>query len=86
MFLACLFFCKSARFSALPRQHTLTVRLDAPEPWNVQTSVAQQDIDNLRCTSSACGDGGAGGADSTVVTYALKNVLVAGQCFESECF
>jgi hypothetical protein len=39
----------AARFTSLPRQHTLTVRLDVPEPWNVQTARAVQDTDNLRC-------------------------------------
>ncbi len=29
-------------FSSLPRQHTLTVRLDTPEPWNVQSARAVQ--------------------------------------------
>lgn len=48
-----------ANFQQLPRQHTLTVRTDVPESWNVQTYQAMQDIDNLRCSSSgdnACGD------------------------------
>jgi len=73
----------AARFTSLPHQHTLTVRMDTPEPWNVQSSVAQQDIDNLRCSASLCGDpASTRGKDSTSVTYALKNVLVAGQCFE----
>ena len=72
----------AARFTSLPRQHTLTVRMDTPEPWNVQSSVAQQDIDNLRCTATLCGDPSSASPDSTAVTYTLKNVLVAGQCFE----
>ena len=71
----------AAKFTALPRQHTLTVRLDIPEPWNVQASAAQQDIDNLRCSSTQCGDPG-NSQETTLVTYALRNLLVAGQCFE----
>lgn len=39
-----------AVFGNLPRQHTLTVRTDVPESWNVQTLRAVQDIDNLRCS------------------------------------
>lgn len=81
----------AARFTSLPRQHVLTVRMDIPEPWNVQSSVAQQDIDNLRCSAAQCGDpvpsvsSGSSSKDKelTSVTYALKNLLVAGQCFES---
>ena len=32
----------SAVFRALPRQHTLTVRIDSPEPWNIQATSAVQ--------------------------------------------
>jgi len=45
-----------ARFTHLPEQHTLTVRVDIPEPWNVQALLASQDIDNLRCSPSSCGE------------------------------
>ena len=45
-----------ARFTHLPEQHTLTVRVDIPEPWNVQALLASQDIDNLRCSPSNCGE------------------------------
>jgi UDP-glucose:glycoprotein glucosyltransferase len=31
-----------AVFQSLPRQHTLTVRIDAPEPWNIQATSAIQ--------------------------------------------
>ena len=33
-----------AVFSSLPKQHTLTVRIDAPEQWNVQATRAIQVI------------------------------------------
>jgi hypothetical protein len=40
----------------------------------------------LICNSARCGDSSFDGrpipADSTFVTYKLKNILVAGQCFE----
>ena len=32
----------SAHFTNLPRQHVLTVRMDVPEPWNVQATDAVQ--------------------------------------------
>jgi hypothetical protein len=32
----------SAYFTDLPRQHVLTVRVDVPEPWNVQATDAAQ--------------------------------------------
>lgn len=72
----------AARFLSLPRQHMLTVRMDVPEPWNVQTASALQDTDNLRCSPGQCGDPHAARPEHTAVTYALKNLLVAGQCFE----
>jgi hypothetical protein len=84
----------SARFAQLPLQHVLTVRMDIPEPWNVQSTEAVQDIDNLRCTPSMCGDplptsssnsssSSPEASTHTSVAYALKNILVAGQCFEA---
>ena len=89
---------QTATFHALPRANIFTLRVDAPEPWNIQASAAYQDIDNLRCQQQ----GGAGGssdsgaviircgdphteaaAELTRVTYALKTLLVAGQCFQT---
>lgn len=67
---------RAAVFNNLPHQHTLTVRPDAPEPWNIQAAVAEEDTDNLRCSSEGCR------VSSTSVTYKLKNVLLAGQCFQ----
>lgn len=69
-----------AVFNNLPRLHVLTVRPDVPESWNVQAIRANQDIDNLKCDSSSCGDGS---TSNTKVLYRLKNLLVAGQCYES---
>jgi UDP-glucose:glycoprotein glucosyltransferase len=75
-----------ASFARLPRHLTLTTRVDVPEPWNVQTSRAEQDIDNLRCSSSAssqkCGDSNK--KDLTSIGYYIKSLLVAGQCFQTE--
>ena len=90
----------SAVFKSLPKQHTLTVRTDAPENWNIQAVDAIQDIDNLRCIGGVggCEDSkdkekgaSAGGTHTekgekgqTRVGYALKSLLVPGQCFENE--
>jgi UDP-glucose:glycoprotein glucosyltransferase len=68
----------AASFHQLPRQHVLTARVDAPEPWNIQTKIAQQDIDNLRCDGRSCGDSN---SQTTTIIYELKNLLMAGQCY-----
>ncbi len=48
-----------ARFENLPTNHLLTLRMDVPEPWDVQQARAVQDADNLRCDSRfGCGDEG----------------------------
>ena len=44
-----------ALFSSLPRHHILTMRMDVPEAWNVQSIRAIQDVDNLRCDDVTCG-------------------------------
>ena len=69
-----------ATFKMLPKQHILTTRIDAPEPWNIQASVSTQDIDNLMCDNTMCGD--TAGSVNTQITYKLKNILAAGQCFQ----
>ena len=71
-----------ALFRSLPRQHILTVRMDTPEPWNVQATSASQDIDNLRCDAISCGDKKSQQKELTQVTYTLKTILAAGQCFD----
>lgn len=75
-----------ATFSNLPESHTLTVRMDVPEPWDVQQSVAVQDTDNLQCdVKSKCGDVPVkDGRGLTKVEYELKSLLVFGQCFETK--
>ena len=74
----------TAVFASVPKQHTLTLRVDIPEPWNVQTMTASQDIDNLRCIAGkACGDpNDTSGKELTRVSYLLKNLIVSGQCHE----
>ena len=66
----------SAVFSNLPLQHVLTLRIDVPEPWDVQQVLAEQDTDNLRCEKSQ-------NCNNIVnVLYALKGLLIFGECFE----
>ena len=71
-----------AVFKNIPRQHTLTVRVDAPEAWNVQSYKAAQDIDNLKCDARRCGDVPGDPHERTVIAYRIKNLLIAGQCFQ----
>lgn len=48
-----------ARFENLPANHLLTLRMDVPEPWDVQQAYGVQDADNLRCDARfGCGDEG----------------------------
>jgi hypothetical protein len=50
---------------------------------NVQALIAKSDIDNLKCDGNSCGDSSSGRQSSlTSVVYSLKNLLVAGQCYE----
>jgi hypothetical protein len=79
-----------ARFSNLPTDHILTLRMDVPEPWDVQQTRAVQDTDNLRCDlQSGCGDDSQMGIEMhrqmhiTNVVYALKHLLVFGRCYET---
>lgn len=79
-----------ARFSNLPTDHVLTLRMDVPEPWDVQQARAVQDTDNLRCDlQSGCGDDPQTGIEmhrqmhTTNVVYALEHLLVFGQCYET---
>ena len=79
-----------ARFSNLPADHILTLRMDVPEPWDVQQTRAIQDTDNLRCDlQSGCGDDSQMGIEMhkqmhiTNVVYALKHLLVFGRCYET---
>jgi UDP-glucose:glycoprotein glucosyltransferase len=69
-----------ASFRQLPRAHILTARIDVPEIWNVQALSSPQDLDNLVCDAKSCGD--TAKSDLSSVSYGLKNLLVAGQCYE----
>jgi UDP-glucose:glycoprotein glucosyltransferase len=82
----------SAHFSHLPANHLLTLRMDVPEPWDVQQSLAVQDTDNLRCDLKAgCGDDAylhnseldtPESQHLTRAEYGLKGLLFFGQCYE----
>jgi len=80
----------NARFSNLPTDHILTLRMDVPEPWDVQQTRTIQDTDNLRCDlQSGCGDDPQTGIEMhrqthvTNVVYGLQHLLVSGQCYET---
>ena len=85
-----------AAFANLPTSHTLTMRMDVPEPWDIQQSKSIQDTDNLRCEiQSGCSDDDhdmISRADESVhgrrhltrVEYSLKSLLFFGQCYESD--
>jgi UDP-glucose:glycoprotein glucosyltransferase len=84
----------NAHFENLPIAHTLTIRMDVPEPWDIQQAESIQDTDNLRCgLQSGCSDAAASGkADSgipiheqrqlTDVEYVLSHLLFFGQCYD----
>lgn len=86
-----------AIFSFLPSNHVLTIRVDVPEPWNIQQTASVQDTDNLLCDiKTGCSDdvhGTKKGKDDpaihkqthiTKVEYGLKNLLIFGQCYDTK--
>lgn len=84
------------RFEGLPIDQILTIRLDVPEPWNVQQSFSIQDTDNLRCDDKRCGDASYSSSTDksldeydgsyvdtlTRVEYSLNELLFFGQCYD----
>lgn len=64
-------YSSGCEFASLPRSQVLTLRVDTPEAWDVQTAVANQDLDNLRQ-----------GEDDDLIEYQLKSLVVAGQCYD----
>lgn len=83
-----------AQFSNLPTDHVLTMRMDVPEPWDIQQRQSVQDTDNLRCDlKSGCSDDAALGKildgvpmheqrHVTSVEYNLNHLLFFGQCYQ----
>ena len=85
-----------AHFSSLPSNHVLTVRIDVPEPWDVQQTKSIQDSDNLRCDlQTGCGDDAhiretswtpasiKSSRQLTEIEYGLNHLLAFGQCYEA---
>jgi UDP-glucose:glycoprotein glucosyltransferase len=84
-----------ALFSNLPTNHLLTLRMDVPEPWDVQQTQSIQDTDNLRCDlQSGCSDDDHsmvsepgedlhGRRHITRVEYGLNSLVFYGQCYEA---
>ena len=84
-----------ARFSNLPTDHVFTVRMDVPEPWDIQQTKSVQDTDNLRCDlKSGCSDDAASAKSQdgvemyqqrhvTNVEYGLSHLLFFGRCLET---
>jgi hypothetical protein len=86
-----------AIFANLPMEHTLTLRLDVPESWDVQQSRVIQDTDNLRCDIEVgCSDDAytSEKIDDNIpmhqrdhltrVEYGLNSLLIFGQCYETK--
>ncbi|CEG40520.1 udpglucose:glycoprotein glucosyltransferase [Plasmopara halstedii] len=66
----------SVEFRKLPVHPILTMKIDTPEAWNVQTFQAGDDLDNLRVdpdTSTAV-------RSTTRAVFQLESLLVYGQC------
>jgi len=61
-------------FTDMPEEVVLTMRMDVPEPWVIQQTVADEDADNIRCQSTRC--------QSINVEYDLKSLLFFGQCYD----
>ena len=87
-----------AHFENLPTSHTLTLRMDIPEPWNIQQTQAVQDTDNLRCDLlSGCSDSDYNSMDQsndsgeqlhakrhvTNVEYGLNSLMFFGHCYQA---
>ena len=87
-----------ASFEGLPTNQVLTIRMDVPEPWDIQQSSVVQDTDNLRCDAQSCGDDAYAFSLSknkgehylqeaftsylTKVEYGLNSLLFFGQCYD----
>ena len=88
----------NASFIGLPTNQIFTIRMDVPEPWDIQQSSVVQDTDNLRCDAQSCGDNAYAYSLSknngemifqeditshlTTVEYGLNSLLFFGQCYD----
>ncbi|TDH73577.1 hypothetical protein CCR75_003778 [Bremia lactucae] len=66
----------SVEFRKLPVQPILTMKIDTPEAWNVQTFLAGDDLDNLRVDPESL----AAVRSTTRAVFQLESLLVYGQC------
>ncbi|OWZ06412.1 UDP-glucose:glycoprotein glucosyltransferase, partial [Phytophthora megakarya] len=66
----------SVEFRKLPVQPILTMKIDTPEAWNVQTLLAGDDLDNLRVDP----DSPTAVKSTTSAVFRLESLLVYGQC------
>jgi UDP-glucose:glycoprotein glucosyltransferase len=84
-----------ASFQGLPANQVLTIRMDVPEPWDIQQGNVMQDTDNLRCDHESCGDAAYAASLKTItpddiasdlhlteVQYNLNGLLFFGQCYD----
>jgi uncharacterized membrane protein len=56
--------------------------LETPESWLIESIDAVHDLDNLKLSDSNGADGPDG--NSVHATYALRHLLISGQCFEKQ--
>ncbi|KAL4177276.1 hypothetical protein KRP22_002209 [Phytophthora ramorum] len=66
----------SVEFRKLPVQPILTMKIETPEAWNVQTLHAGDDLDNLRVDP----DSPTEVKSTTSAVFRLESLLVYGQC------
>jgi len=64
----------TAHFGKLPAQHLLTMKISTPEPWDVQTSHAVYDLDNLRV------DENDPSTQFVFAEFTLKHLVAYGVC------
>ncbi|CAI5701879.1 unnamed protein product [Peronospora effusa] len=66
----------SVEFRKLPVQPILTMKIDTPEAWNVQSLHAGDDLDNLRVDPESLTEV----KSTTRAVFRLESLLVYGQC------
>eukprot|EP01083_Nonionella_stella_P059930 156778_1 len=66
-----------ALFRTVPRKQLLTMGVETPESWHIQSVYAVHDLDNIRMVELPAG------LSTLRVKYQLEHLLVYGHCFES---
>eukprot|EP00211_Chloroparvula_japonica_P000630 CAMPEP_0119155992 /NCGR_PEP_ID=MMETSP1310-20130426/52027_1 /TAXON_ID=464262 /ORGANISM="Genus nov. species nov., Strain RCC2339" /LENGTH=1475 /DNA_ID=CAMNT_0007148599 /DNA_START=154 /DNA_END=4581 /DNA_ORIENTATION=+ len=64
------------KFSTLPTEVLLTLEIETPPTWMVQSTHAQYDLDNIRIGDVS--------DKKLAVTYELSHILIEGQCEDEE--